>query len=56
MLLLKSCPRCRGDLMGGADGEVTCIQCGYELRPQERALILSRLRAAAVPARVAVRS
>ncbi len=29
MLLLKSCPRCRGDLIGGADGEFSCIQCGY---------------------------
>jgi uncharacterized Zn finger protein (UPF0148 family) len=56
MLLLKSCPRCRGDLIGGADGEFSCIQCGYELRPQERAGILSRLRAAPVPARVPVRS
>jgi uncharacterized Zn finger protein (UPF0148 family) len=56
MLLLKSCPRCRGDLIGGADGELTCIQCGCEPRPQERAMILSRLRAAPVPARVVVRS
>jgi hypothetical protein len=42
--------------MGGTDGDFSCIQCGYELRPQERALILSRLRAVPVPARVAVRA
>jgi len=56
VLLLKSCPRCRGDLIGGADGEFSCIQCGSELRPRERAMILSRLRAAPAPARATVRS
>jgi uncharacterized Zn finger protein (UPF0148 family) len=37
MIVLKACPRCRGDLHVGLDGEFTCIQCGYELRPDERA-------------------
>jgi hypothetical protein len=29
MLVLKGCPRCRGDLSSGLDDEVSCIQCGY---------------------------
>lgn len=42
MILLKSCPRCRGDLadeewLGHVD--LTCIQCGYRraIAPGERA-------------------
>jgi uncharacterized Zn finger protein (UPF0148 family) len=46
MVLLKTCPRCRGDLMGGLDGEFSCIQCGYELKPNERNQVLARLRMA----------
>ncbi len=37
MVVLKSCGRCRGDLASGIDGELTCIQCGYELNPAEHA-------------------
>jgi len=29
-ILLKACPRCRGDLCRGLDGEFSCLQCGYE--------------------------
>lgn len=44
MFVLKSCPRCRGDLNGGLDGEFSCIQCGYELRPDERVRLVARIR------------
>lgn len=46
MFVLKSCPRCRGDLNTGLDGEFTCIQCGYELKPQEHNLLVSRIQRA----------
>jgi hypothetical protein len=46
MILLKSCPRCRGDLIGGLDGEFSCIQCGYELKPEERTRLIAQLRVA----------
>lgn len=46
MVLLKACQRCRGDLMGGLDGEFSCIQCGYELKPEERSQVLIRMRMA----------
>jgi hypothetical protein len=46
MVLLKSCSRCHGDVMGGLDGEFSCIQCGHELRPDERNQILVQLRLA----------
>jgi hypothetical protein len=46
MVLLKSCSRCHGDVMGGLDGEFSCIQCGHELRPDERNQILGQLRIA----------
>ena len=41
MIAFKSCPRCRGDLHIGQE-EITCLQCGYELRPLERAQLLAR--------------
>jgi hypothetical protein len=44
MMLLKACRRCRGDLMGGLDGELSCIQCGYEMKPEERREVLLRMR------------
>lgn len=44
MFVLKSCTRCRGDLNGGLDGEFSCIQCGYELRPEERAKLIAQMR------------
>ena len=46
MFVFKSCPRCRGDLDAGLDGEFTCIQCGYELKPEERRQLIARLRLA----------
>ena len=39
MFMLKGCPRCRGDLYTGLDDEISCMQCGYELRPGERDLL-----------------
>lgn len=40
---LKSCPKCRGDLTEerslGAERDITCLQCGYVLRPQEMAML-----------------
>jgi Zn ribbon nucleic-acid-binding protein len=45
MIAFKACPRCHGDLLAGLDDEVTCIQCGYELKPAERqAIVFSRPR------------
>ena len=32
-ILLKACPRCRGDLCRGLDGEFSCLQCGHEFNP-----------------------
>lgn len=37
---LKACPKCRGDLYRYKDRhgeEISCIQCGRELRPEEEA-------------------
>lgn len=41
MIQLKSCPRCRGDMLVEElldDPELLCLQCGYRspLRPEER--------------------
>ena len=44
MFVMKACPRCRGDLSLGLDNEITCLQCGYELKPAERGELLARLR------------
>jgi hypothetical protein len=54
MFVLKACPRCHGDLNGGLDGEFTCIQCGYELKPEERARMAARIRLAQRAARTRV--
>lgn len=48
MMLYKSCPKCRGDLgverdIYGGPPDLTCIQCGYIARPQERLSLLDRL-------------
>ena len=43
MYWLKTCPRCRGDLYASRNiyGHfVQCLQCGYELSDQARALLL----------------
>ncbi len=48
MFILKGCPKCHGDLVAetGArridDADVTCIQCGYYLRPDEQRGLLGR--------------
>lgn len=49
MFVLKACPRCRGDLNVGLDSEFTCIQCGYELKSDERTRMVARLRVAHRP-------
>ena len=42
MFALKACPRCRrGDLYLDRLGEITCVQCGYELPTAARALFLA---------------
>ncbi len=50
MFILKGCPKCKGDLAAEsssrrmeADDDVTCIQCGYHLRPEEQRRLFSRL-------------
>ncbi len=42
MIAFKSCPRCHGDLLVGKD-DVTCIQCGHELRPEQKETLLAML-------------
>jgi hypothetical protein len=42
MIVFKSCPRCRGDLHVSIDNELSCLQCGYELRVEEKRQVLSR--------------
>jgi hypothetical protein len=46
-MLLKSCPKCRGDLALERDvrtgtEDLVCLQCGYTARPDERAQLLVR--------------
>ena len=42
MFALKACPRCRrGDLFLDRFGEITCVQCGYELPEAARARFLA---------------
>jgi hypothetical protein len=43
MMLLKGCPRCRGDLHIGPDQEPYCLQCGYEANLAEKEMILKRV-------------
>ena len=43
MIAFKSCPRCRGDLHLGLEGELSCLQCGYEARPEEKQALVARL-------------
>lgn len=44
MFVLKSCPRCGGDINLDLEGEMTCLQCGHELKPEERRALLRRVR------------
>jgi hypothetical protein len=46
MFLLKSCPRCRGDLNLTLECELVCLQCGHEV-PRETALQMIAARAGA---------
>ena len=42
MFALKACPRCRrGDLSLDRFGEITCVQCGYELPEAARSQVLA---------------
>jgi hypothetical protein len=43
MMVLKACPRCRGDLHIGPDQEPYCLQCGYEATGPEKEMILRRI-------------
>jgi hypothetical protein len=49
MFLLKSCPRCRGDLNLTLERELVCLQCGHEV-PRETAQQMIAARGAARPA------
>jgi hypothetical protein len=57
MLLMKSCPRCRGDLSLTLERVLACLQCGHEV-PQEaaREMIAARLAARAARAVPAARA
>jgi hypothetical protein len=53
MYILKSCPKCHGDLTLEQDEfshrlfdqgtDFVCLQCGYRLAPPERRLMAQRL-------------
>jgi hypothetical protein len=44
MLILKSCPRCGGDLVLEADGtELFCLQCAHRIAPGSVPARLRRL-------------
>jgi DNA-directed RNA polymerase subunit M/transcription elongation factor TFIIS len=43
MIAFKSCPRCQGDLHISIENELSCLQCGYELRPDEKQRVLLRI-------------
>jgi DNA-directed RNA polymerase subunit RPC12/RpoP len=61
MFILKSCPKCRGDLSIEQDNysrtlfsketDFACLQCGYRLLADERRAMLARLRRWAAAAR-----
>lgn len=44
MFVLKACRRCNGDLIRDLSDGFNCMQCGHELRPDERTDLLARLR------------
>ena len=40
----RCCPRCgQGDLLCDYEDQLICLQCGYELRPDEKVMLLARL-------------
>ena len=44
MIAFKSCPRCHGDLLVSKKSEdVSCLQCGYELKPEESEALMARI-------------
>ena len=44
MIAFKSCPRCHGDLLISKKSEdVSCLQCGYELKPEESDILMARI-------------
>jgi len=49
MMVYKSCPKCRGDLVIEADlyggpPDFVCIQCGYTARPNERLALITKVK------------
>jgi ribosomal protein S27AE len=48
MIVLKACPKCRGDVVAEIDEfddlNLTCFQCGYSLRGAERRSLVARIR------------
>ena len=50
MFILKACPKCRGDLVTTARlrdldpaAEVSCLQCGYVMQPQQSRSLFARI-------------
>ena len=50
MFILKACPKCHGDLLTSArlrdfdaTSDVSCLQCGYVLRPLQSERLIARL-------------
>ncbi len=66
MFILKSCPKCRGDLSIEQDNysrtlfsketDFACLQCGYRLLADERRAMLARLRRWAAAAKAGLGS
>jgi hypothetical protein len=48
MIAFKSCQRCHGDLHVGKE-DITCLQCGYELRDDQKQALRARINAARRP-------
>ncbi|HZQ35924.1 MAG TPA: hypothetical protein VFD32_08330 [Dehalococcoidia bacterium] len=66
MFILKSCPKCSGDLSVEQDNysrtlfsketDFACLQCGYRLLADERRAMLARLRRWAAAAKAGLGS
>lgn len=57
MFVLKACPKCHGDLLASSrrytlsdEAEVSCLQCGYDMRPADARRLLAHAMRAAQPA------
>ncbi|HEY8820119.1 MAG TPA: hypothetical protein VIM45_02135 [Dehalococcoidia bacterium] len=57
MLILKACPKCKGDLAAETsvrrmsdDSDIICIQCGYTLPLEQQKSLFARLLSRTQPA------